>query len=44
MENERWPDEWKQYIGICDENTVDEDDMEGEWEDVRELRQSNGRA
>lgn len=38
MENERWPDEWRQYIGICeDDNTVDENDVEGVWEDVREL-------
>lgn len=35
---------WRKHLGITEENTVDEEDMEGEWEDVRELRQGNGRT
>lgn len=30
-------------IGITEDDTVDEDDMEGEWEYVRKLRPSDGR-
>ncbi len=33
------PDDWKGYLGIVEEQAeaVPEDDMEGEWEDVRKL-------
>lgn len=33
---------WTEYLGIIEEDTVDENDVEGEWEYVRELRSSDG--
>lgn len=31
-------EEWREYLGISeDDGTVPEDDVEGEWEDVRKL-------
>ena len=31
-------EEWKEYLGISDDDAaVPDDDVEGEWEDVRKL-------
>lgn len=34
-------DEWKTYLGITDDATVSDDDMEGMWEEVDEIRKED---
>lgn len=35
---------WRKLLGITEDETTDENDVEGEWEYVRGIRSGNGRT
>lgn len=42
--NDKEKETWKRLLGITEDNTTDEEDVEGEWEYVRGIRPSDGRT
>lgn len=39
---DREKEAWRKLLGISEDDTTDENDVEGEWEYVRSIRSGNG--